>query len=132
MGMGDSTLAGQSFFLSIRNGLCNDIAKGPCTVLAGKVGIVWADGRAATPANGSFNVHFSSRGNTETLIVLKVSTSITSCLPIILNGKLPGSLPAALQTARHRTSLQLLEVPDSLVLGRMVQLLVSPQERAEV
>jgi hypothetical protein len=55
-GKGDSTLGGQSFFGSITNGLCNNPGKGAaaqdCTMLAGKVGVQWADGKAADPSNG--------------------------------------------------------------------------------
>jgi hypothetical protein len=129
MGMGgDSTLSGQSFWLKIQKGLCNDISKGPCTVLAGRVGVVWADGREATPANGSFNVHSSLKDNVETLTGLKASTSITSCLLITPKKKFPGSLTATLQIAHHKTSLRLLEVPHSLVRVRTVRLLVSTRK----
>ena len=48
MGMGDSTLGGQSYFLNINKGFCND--QGPCTVLAGKVGVMFEDGTVADPA----------------------------------------------------------------------------------
>jgi len=50
MGMGDSTLAGQSFFLNIVKGFCNE--KGPCTVLGGRVGVMFEDGTEANPAKG--------------------------------------------------------------------------------
>lgn len=49
-GMGDSTLRGNMFFSSIRNGFCNE--KGPCTVLAGKVGVSFVDGSKADPSTG--------------------------------------------------------------------------------
>jgi hypothetical protein len=52
MGMGgmDSTLSGQTYFLNIDKGFCND--QGPCTVLAGKVGVMFEDGTKADPAKG--------------------------------------------------------------------------------
>jgi hypothetical protein len=52
-GLGDSTLMGQSFFGSITKGLCNNMGtKQDCTMLAGRVGVMWADGRPADPFNG--------------------------------------------------------------------------------
>jgi len=54
-GGGDSTLGGQTFFLSINKGFCNDA--GPCTVYGGKVGVMYEDGTAATPENGVYIHH---------------------------------------------------------------------------
>jgi hypothetical protein len=53
-GIGDSTLGGQSFFGTITKGLCNNMngKKQDCTMLAGRVGVMWADGRQADPSNG--------------------------------------------------------------------------------
>ena len=56
MGMGDSTLGGQSYFLNINKGFCND--QGPCTVLAGKVGVMFEDGTVADPAKGEYRSIF--------------------------------------------------------------------------
>ena len=47
----DSTLMGQSFFLPIKEGMCNKGDKG-CTVLAGKVSLMYTDGKQADPSNG--------------------------------------------------------------------------------
>lgn len=65
MGMGDSTSMGQSFFLSVRNGMCNELAKGPCTILAGRVGVMWIDGKKADPSNGIYIHHILSSDNTK-------------------------------------------------------------------
>jgi hypothetical protein len=51
MGMGDSTLSGQTYFLNINKGFCN--GNGPCTVLAGQVGILFEDGTIADPSKGA-------------------------------------------------------------------------------
>jgi len=51
----DSTLTGNMFFQTISKGFCND--KGPCTVLAGKVGVMYADGSPADPSNGIYIHH---------------------------------------------------------------------------
>ncbi|QDS74106.1 hypothetical protein FKW77_009732 [Venturia effusa] len=57
MGMGgmDNTLGGQTFALSINKGFCNDA--GPCTVYAGKLGVMFADGTPATPEKGIYIHH---------------------------------------------------------------------------
>jgi hypothetical protein len=52
MGMGDSTLGGQTFMLSINKGICNEQTNGPCTVFGGNVRILYEDGTDATPATG--------------------------------------------------------------------------------
>jgi hypothetical protein len=54
-GMGDNTLGGQTFSLSINKGFCND--NGPCTVYAGKLGVMFEDGTPATPAKGVYIHH---------------------------------------------------------------------------
>jgi hypothetical protein len=54
-GMGDNTLGGQTFALSINKGFCND--DGPCTVYAGKLGVMFEDGTPATPASGIYIHH---------------------------------------------------------------------------
>jgi hypothetical protein len=51
----DSTLSGQSFFLSIDKGFCN--GNSSCTVLAGKVGVMFEDGSEADPATGIYIHH---------------------------------------------------------------------------
>jgi hypothetical protein len=50
MGGMDSSLTGQMFMLSINKGFCND--NGPCTILAGKAGVQYADGSKADTSNG--------------------------------------------------------------------------------
>jgi hypothetical protein len=57
MGMGDSTLGGQTFFLNINRGICNVTTKnGPCTVYGGNVKIFHEDGvTEATPSTGKLN-----------------------------------------------------------------------------
>jgi hypothetical protein len=58
-GKGDSTLGGQAYFGSITKGICNNLGKDAksqdCTMLAGRVGVMWADGRQADPSNGEPN-----------------------------------------------------------------------------
>jgi hypothetical protein len=52
MGMGhDSTLSGQTYFLNINRGFCNE--NGPCTVFAGRVGVMFLNGTKADPSKGS-------------------------------------------------------------------------------
>jgi len=72
MGMGDSTLAGQSYMLSIGKGFCND--NGPCTVLGGKVGVMFEDGTAATPAKGVYIHHVLTSDRTK-----KVPMWLSAC-----------------------------------------------------
>jgi len=61
-GIGDSTLGGQSFFGTITKGLCNNMngKKQDCTMLAGRVGVMWSDGRQADPSNGIYIHHILS------------------------------------------------------------------------
>jgi len=62
-GKGDSTLGGQAFFGSVSKGLCNNPQGGSpqdCTMLAGRVGVQWADGRVADPSNGIYIHHILS------------------------------------------------------------------------
>jgi hypothetical protein len=42
---------GQSFRYTMARTLCN--SKGPCTVLAAAVGVVYTDGKPANPSNGN-------------------------------------------------------------------------------
>jgi hypothetical protein len=58
-GAGDSTSWGSPFFGHISKGLCNNNGKDPaqdCTLLAGRVGVMWAEGpnanKIADPSNG--------------------------------------------------------------------------------
>jgi hypothetical protein len=56
-GIGDSTSWGSPFFGSVVKGLCNNNGKDKqqnCTMLAGRVGVMWADGtgRIADPSTG--------------------------------------------------------------------------------
>jgi len=51
----DSSLTGQMFMLSINKGFCND--NGPCTILAGKAGVQYADGSKADTSNGVYIHH---------------------------------------------------------------------------
>jgi hypothetical protein len=50
----DSTLMGQSFMMNIKEGICNQKGEG-CTILAGKVGLMYTDGKPADPSNGKSN-----------------------------------------------------------------------------
>ena len=55
--VGDSTSWGSPFFGSVVKGLCNNNGKDKkqdCTMLAGRVGVMWADGsgRIADPSTG--------------------------------------------------------------------------------
>jgi hypothetical protein len=45
---------GQSFVGTITKGFCNNMDNKiqDCTMLAGRVGVMWADGRQADPSNG--------------------------------------------------------------------------------
>jgi hypothetical protein len=45
-------MQGQSIFYTMPRTLCN--SNGPCTVLAGNVGIEFANGKEATPAQGTY------------------------------------------------------------------------------
>jgi len=62
-GFGDSTMQGQSIRYSMPKTLCN--SNGPCTVLAGQVGIVFADGKQATPATGIYIHHILTSDSTK-------------------------------------------------------------------
>jgi hypothetical protein len=55
----DSTLMGQSFMMNIKEGLCNQKGQA-CTVLAGKVGLMYTDGKPADPSNGIYIHHILS------------------------------------------------------------------------
>ena len=46
----DSTLSGDRFTLNIDHGFCN--ANSSCTVLGGKVGVMFEDGTPADPSSG--------------------------------------------------------------------------------
>lgn len=64
-GFGDSTSWGSAFFGSVAQGLCNNNGKDPpqdCTMLAGRVGVMWADGsnRIADPSTGIYIHHILS------------------------------------------------------------------------
>jgi hypothetical protein len=52
----DSSLSGQMFMLSMNKGFCND--NGPCTVLAGKAGVQYADGSKADTSSGLIRYSF--------------------------------------------------------------------------
>ena len=72
-------MRGQSFFLSIRDGLCNSIVKGPCSILAGKVGVMWTDGRQADPSNGLETISYKTRGrNTNSAIGIYIHHILSS------------------------------------------------------
>jgi hypothetical protein len=38
------------FMLNMRNGFCND--HGPCTIIAGRAGVMFTDGSKADPSTG--------------------------------------------------------------------------------
>jgi len=63
-GLGDSTMQGQAIFMSMPpKTLCN--RDGPCTILAGKVGVVYADGKDANPSNGIYIHHILTSDSTK-------------------------------------------------------------------
>jgi hypothetical protein len=47
----DSTLRGDTFMLNIDRGFCN--GNSSCTVLGGKVGVMFEDGTPADPSSGT-------------------------------------------------------------------------------
>lgn len=58
-------LMGQMNFGSVTKGLCNNLGTPgakvqDCTMLGGKVGVVWADGKEALPSNGIYIHHILS------------------------------------------------------------------------
>ena len=68
-GFGDSTSWGSPFFGSVVKGLCNNNGKDKpqdCTMLAGRVGVMWADGsgRIADPSTGKIYLNIFTRFNT--------------------------------------------------------------------
>ncbi|KAF2400595.1 hypothetical protein EJ06DRAFT_397833 [Trichodelitschia bisporula] len=69
---GDSTLAGQSYFLNIKKGFCNENA--PCTVYAGKVGVQFEDGTKADPSKGVYIHHVLTTDTTK-----KTESWLSSC-----------------------------------------------------
>jgi hypothetical protein len=54
---------GQGIFYSLPKQLCN--REGPCTVLAGKVGVVYADGSPANPSTGIYIHHILTSDSTK-------------------------------------------------------------------
>ena len=62
---------GQMFMLSINKGFCDD--NGPCTILAGKAGVQYADGSKADTSTGLI---YYSLCYTRKLIVIKAFISI--------------------------------------------------------
>jgi len=54
----DSTLTGQDYFLNLATGFCNSDAD--CTMLAGRVGVMFTDGTPATPSTGVYIHHILS------------------------------------------------------------------------
>jgi len=54
---------GQSFFYSMPKTLCN--SQGPCTILAGRVGVVFADGKEANPSTGIYIHHILTSDSTK-------------------------------------------------------------------
>jgi hypothetical protein len=55
----DSTLSGQTWFLNIDKGFCN--GNSSCTVLGGKVGVMFEDGTPADPATGKHGPNLQSQ-----------------------------------------------------------------------
>ena len=51
---GDSTLSGQTFFLSIKKGICSESTTGGCTVWGGNISIQHTDGSKASPSSGGY------------------------------------------------------------------------------
>jgi hypothetical protein len=66
-GLKDSTSWGSAFFGSIVKGLCNNLQKDSkpqdCTMLAGRVGVMWADGsgKIADPSSGKKTRNLSTK-----------------------------------------------------------------------
>jgi len=58
-----STNLGQSFFYTMPRTLCN--SKGPCTVLAAQVGVVYTNGQPANPSNGIYIHHILTSDSTK-------------------------------------------------------------------
>jgi hypothetical protein len=58
-----STNLGQSFFYLLPKKLCN--SEGPCTVIAARVGVVYADGTPASPSNGVYIHHILTSDSTK-------------------------------------------------------------------
>jgi hypothetical protein len=54
---------GQMFFTTLKDGFCNK--DGPCTILAGKVGVQYADGTEANPGNGLYIHHILTAATTK-------------------------------------------------------------------
>jgi hypothetical protein len=54
-GMGDSTVLGQTNFFKLPEGFCNK--DGPCTVLGGRVGLMFENGTVPGPAAGIYIHH---------------------------------------------------------------------------
>jgi hypothetical protein len=81
----DSSLTGQMFMLSMNKGFCND--NGPCTILAGKAGVQFADGSKADTGSG---LTYYSLDDLRKLIVLKAFISITLSAQICLRSKRHG------------------------------------------
>jgi hypothetical protein len=59
----DSTMMGQSFFYRMPRTLCN--SQGDCTVLAAKVGVMFADGSEANPSTGIYIHHILTSDSTK-------------------------------------------------------------------
>jgi len=59
----DTTMQGQAIFMTMPKTLCN--SNGPCTILAGKVGVMYTDGKEATPANGVYIHHILTSDSTK-------------------------------------------------------------------
>jgi len=57
----DTTMMGQSIFYTMPKTLCN--RDGPCTILAAKVGVAFADGSDANPASGIYIHHILTSDN---------------------------------------------------------------------
>jgi len=67
-----STMSGQAFFYTLQKQLCN--SQGPCTVLAGNVGVVYADGKPANPSNGIYIHHVLTSDSTK-----KIKNWVSNC-----------------------------------------------------
>jgi len=60
----DTTMMGQSFFYNMPRTLCN--SQGACTILAAKVGVMFADGTDANPSTGIYIHHILTSDSTKT------------------------------------------------------------------
>jgi hypothetical protein len=125
-GKGDSTSWGSAFFGSVTKGLCNNDGKGKvqdCTVLAGRVGVMWADGsnRIADPSTGMISWDYNTKpAHNADITNSKGSTFIIFSPLTPIRKRHHGFPTVTLQTESRRMSMELLEALDSFQLVKIV------------